>query len=132
MPRVLSLTDLRPRLAEALRSVEGGEHVMLTRYSKPAVALIAASRTSQLERLARASAQTSRSSDPSPANRGGFRLVKDKKLDLRLQDQAKSSCSGVGMNPSAFGRKSSFPAGNLPSRAFGHTTTDAPYRSKTA
>ncbi len=43
------MTDLRPRLAEALRSAEGGEHVVITRHGKPAAALIGAD---QLERLA--------------------------------------------------------------------------------
>ena len=33
----ISATDLRPRLAEALRSAEGGEPVVITRHGCPVV-----------------------------------------------------------------------------------------------
>ncbi len=39
-----SSSELRTRLAEALRSAEGGETVVITRHGKPAAALIAADR----------------------------------------------------------------------------------------
>ncbi len=50
MPTSLSLTNLRPRLAEALRLAESGEPVVITRHGKPAAALIAASQLAQLAR----------------------------------------------------------------------------------
>ncbi len=43
MPSISS-SELRTRLAEALSSAEGGETVVITRYGKPAAALIAADR----------------------------------------------------------------------------------------
>ncbi len=51
MPRISS-TDLRLRLAEALRSAEGGERVVITRHGKPTAALIGADRLEHLERTA--------------------------------------------------------------------------------
>ncbi len=48
MPRI-SATNLRPRLAEALRSAEGGEPVVITRHGRPAAALIAADQLPRLE-----------------------------------------------------------------------------------
>ncbi len=61
-----SLTDLRRRLAEALRQAEGGEPVVITRHGKPAAALIGAG---QLARLARPPVPAARVRDDAPGVR---------------------------------------------------------------
>ncbi len=48
MPRV-SCSELRARFAEALRSAEAGDPVVITRHGKPAAALIAAAQLPRLE-----------------------------------------------------------------------------------
>ncbi len=48
MPKISS-SELRARLAEALRSAEGGEPVVITRHGKPAAALIAADQVPRME-----------------------------------------------------------------------------------
>ncbi len=48
----ISSTELRPRLAEALRTAEGGDPVVITRHGRPAAALIAADQLPRLERPA--------------------------------------------------------------------------------
>ncbi len=61
----ISSTDLRPRLAEALRSAEGGDPVVITRHGRPAAALIAAD---QLELLERAAAGERAAGDRTPGD----------------------------------------------------------------
>ena len=67
MPTSLSLTDLRSRLAEALRLAEGGEPVVITRHGKPAAALIAADRLDRPPDVAGESAPAGDSAATAPA-----------------------------------------------------------------
>lgn len=48
----ISSSELRPRLAEALRSAEGGDPVVITRHGRPAAALIAADQLARWSRPA--------------------------------------------------------------------------------
>ncbi len=67
----ISSTDLRSRLAEALRSAEGGSPVVITLHGKPAAALIAADQLERLERSAVAEGPPGDGAPPAPDGDAG-------------------------------------------------------------
>lgn len=57
MTRTVTAAEAREHLADCLRDVEQGEHVVITRYGKPVAVLVDPARLERLERLDAASPQ---------------------------------------------------------------------------
>ena len=51
MARTLKVAEAKARFSEALRKVEAGEHLVVTRHGKPVAALVPAPELAELERL---------------------------------------------------------------------------------
>lgn len=52
MTKTAPASDVKENFAEYVRSVEGGESLVITRYGRPVAVLLSASRYERMERLA--------------------------------------------------------------------------------
>ena len=53
MSKAMTIAEAKSRFSDCVRSAEGGETVLITRYGKPAAAVVSAKYLAELERLRR-------------------------------------------------------------------------------